>query len=339
MSGVEKEAGLLLNQLINWNRALLAMTLSAFLPRNHWYAFVCIATIVSGCAVREEAGLDVAAPEPITPAVIANAFPDPTGFTSDVSPEVLAARTAGLPYPVPNSTFLENEKTIYLKIKAAVNAKAGTNQQLAATDGNVVASTSTASTSQALVVKNSEAHAAAQQLALSQASANTTELNRNSQVASLPGVDRKKGLNQALEEKPPKTVVAPAQTKAIVPTLTSYASYSVANNRVSTKCFPGRLRKILGQVHHRFGKKPEVSSGYRTAAYNRRIGGSRGSYHTKCQAADIKVRGVDKYVLAKYIRSLPDRGGVGVYGCRGIVHVDVGPRRNWYHRCRKRRRG
>ena len=149
----------------------------------------------------------------------------------------------------------------------------------------------------------------------------------------------KTGLEGTPEEKPTKPTVPLAPTKAVLPTLASYASYSVANDRVSTKCFPGRLRKILGQVHHRFGKKPEVSSGYRSAAYNRRIGGSRGSYHTKCQAADIKVRGVDKYVLAKYIRSLPDRGGVGVYGCKGVVHVDVGPRRNWYYRCRKRRRG
>ena len=327
----------MLNQLINWNRALLAMTLSTFRPRNHWYAFICVATIASGCAVREEAGLDVAAPEPVAPAFITSSFPDPTGFTADVSSEVLAARTAGLPYPVPNATFLANEKTIYLKIKTALNAKADTKQQVPGTDNNVVASTSTASTSKALVIKNSGAHAAAQNLALSQTSAKTAELNKNSQAASLPGVDLKKGLNQALEENPPKTVLAPAQTKAILPTLTSYASYSVANNRVSTKCFPGRLRKILGQVHHRFGKKPEVSSGFRSAAYNRRIGGSRGSYHTKCQAADIKVRGVDKYVLAKYIRSLPDRGGVGVYGCKGVVHVDVGPRRNWYYRCRKRR--
>jgi len=140
----------------------------------------------------------------------------------------------------------------------------------------------------------------------------------------LPGVQLKTGLEGTPEEKPTKKTVPLAPTKAILPTLASYAAYSVANDRVSTKCFPGRLRKILGQVHHRFGKKPEVSSGYR-------------SYHTKCLAADIKVRGVDKYVLAKYIRSLPDRGGVGVYGCKGVVHVDVGPRRNWYYRCRKRR--
>ena len=205
------------------------MRLSAFLPHNHWYAFVCVATIASGCAVREEAGFDVAAPEPITPALVANAFPDPSGFTADVLPEVLAARSAGLPYPVPNAAFLANEKTTYSKIKTVVAAKAGQERQLAATGGSVVASASTVNASQAAVVENSEAHAAAQKLALSQASPKTTELNKNSQAASLPGVDLKKGLQGTIEETAPRKVVPVAPTRVNVPTLTSYASYSVAN--------------------------------------------------------------------------------------------------------------
>ena len=315
------------------------MSLSTFIPRFHWYALVCFATITTGCAVTDDADFDVAAPEPGKSTFEASTFPDPTGFTADVSPEVLTARTAGVPYPVPNATFLAGEKATYTKIKTALDAKAAAKQRVAATRAGVGASKAIPSASETAVVENSEAHAAAQKLALARPSAKTTKLNKNSKAASLPGVRLKTGLAGTIEEKAPRSVVDVAPTKAILPTLASYASYSVANDRVSTKCFPGRLRKILGQVHHRFGKKPEVSSGYRSAAYNRRIGGSRGSYHTRCQAADNKVRGVDKYVLAKYIRSLPDRGGVGVYGCKGVVHVDVGPRRNWYHRCRKRRRG
>ena len=120
--------------------------------------------------------------------------------------------------------------------------------------------------------------------------------------------------------------------------LKSYNSFLTANNRVDTSCFPPELRRVLSLVHKKYGKKPSISSGFRSVSYNRRIGGARGSYHTKCQAADIKVAGVNKYVLAKYLRSIPDIGGVGVYGCRGIVHVDVGPRRNWHRPCRKRRR-
>lgn len=46
------------------------MTFSTFIPRSYCYVLVCFATIVSGCAVREEADFDVAAPASITPEVI-----------------------------------------------------------------------------------------------------------------------------------------------------------------------------------------------------------------------------------------------------------------------------
>lgn len=316
------------------------MTLKKLQPRAHWYALVCIATYLSGCAITDTNDLEAVTPEPIAPTVQAVILPNPTGITADVSPEIVAARAAGLPYPIPNATFLASEKATYAAAQAALPQGAQqANALQPVVDGQTTESTPATGDAEKLVVENSEAHAAAQQLALAQPAAKTTELNNKTQAATLPGVQLKTGLEGTPEETPTKKTVPLAPTKAILPTLASYAAYSVANDRVSTKCFPGRLRKILGQVHHRFGKKPEVSSGYRSAAYNRRIGGSRGSYHTKCQAADIKVRGVDKYVLAKYIRSLPDRGGVGVYGCKGVVHVDVGPRRNWYYRCRKRRRG
>lgn len=120
--------------------------------------------------------------------------------------------------------------------------------------------------------------------------------------------------------------------------LKSYDNYIKTKSSVDTSCFPRKLRTILRRVHKKFGKKPAINSGYRTASYNRRIGGVRGSYHTKCLAADIKVAGVNKYRLAKFLRSMPDVGGVGVYGCKGVVHVDVGPRRDWHRSCRKRRR-
>ena len=323
------------------------MTPLTFLPRTHRYALACLATFVSGCAVTEEARLDVTAPAPAKPTVQAANVPDPTSITASISPDIVAARAAGLPYPLPNATFLANEKSKFLAARAALPAPIQQQETEATTvaqaaESEKVAPTATTPTvstsaSETLVVENNKAHAAAQKLALSKSSAKTEKLNKRSKAASLPGVELTTGLNGIPVEQPTKKRVDVARTKVITPTLASYASYSVANDRVSTKCFPGRLRKILGQVHHRFGKKPEVSSGYRSPAYNRRIGGSRGSYHTRCLAADIKVRGVDKYVLAKYIRSLPDRGGVGVYGCKGVVHVDVGPRRNWYYRCRKRR--
>lgn len=122
-----------------------------------------------------------------------------------------------------------------------------------------------------------------------------------------------------------------------LPTLKTYAVYRVSDDHVDTDCFPPSLKRILRLVYNRFGVKPLVHSGYRNVGYNRRVGGTRGSYHTKCMAADIKVPGVSKNKIAKFLRSLPGVGGVGTYGCKTVVHVDVGPRRDWYGRCRKRR--
>lgn len=121
-------------------------------------------------------------------------------------------------------------------------------------------------------------------------------------------------------------------------TLGDYKAFQLAHARVSTSCFPPELRAILAKVEKRYGSKPIVQSGYRSASYNRRVGGARKSYHVKCQAADIKVKGVNKYHLAKFLKSLSGVGGVGTYGCNTFVHVDVGPKRTWHWRCRSKRR-
>lgn len=114
-------------------------------------------------------------------------------------------------------------------------------------------------------------------------------------------------------------------------------SYKVAHANVSTSCFPRELRNILSKVHKRYGVKPIVKSGHRSAAHNRRVGGARNSLHIRCHAADITVPGVGKYKLARYLKTVPGVGGVGTYGCKSIVHVDIGNKRHWHTRCRKRR--
>jgi uncharacterized protein YcbK (DUF882 family) len=55
-------------------------------------------------------------------------------------------------------------------------------------------------------------------------------------------------------------------------------------------------------------------------------------------AVDFKIRGVNKYALARYLKKLPGRGGVGTYCGNSIVHLDVGPKRSWHHGCRKKHR-
>ncbi|MEO1067088.1 MAG: D-Ala-D-Ala carboxypeptidase family metallohydrolase [Pseudomonadota bacterium] len=127
-------------------------------------------------------------------------------------------------------------------------------------------------------------------------------------------------------------------TKVGSRTLQKYASFQKAHSRVGTSCFPARLRTVLARVHQRYGTAPVVQSGYRSKAYNRRVGGARKSMHVRCMAADIKVPGVGKYALAKYLKSVSGVGGVGTYACKNFVHVDVGPRRTWHWRCPSKRR-
>lgn len=99
-----------------------------------------------------------------------------------------------------------------------------------------------------------------------------------------------------------------------------------------------RLRRLLATVGKHYGRPAIVSSGCRSYRHNRRVGGARRSMHLRCMAADIKVSGVSKGSLRRYVSRLAGRGGVGTYCGRSIVHLDVGPRRSWYHGCRKRRR-
>ncbi len=101
-------------------------------------------------------------------------------------------------------------------------------------------------------------------------------------------------------------------------------------------CIPDNLRMILNTVAWHFDSRVHIQSGYRSKRHNRRVGGAKGSYHVHCEAVDIQVSGVNKYELARFLKTLPGRGGVGTYCAKSTVHIDVGPKRNWHYGCRKR---
>lgn len=121
-------------------------------------------------------------------------------------------------------------------------------------------------------------------------------------------------------------------------TLVTYANVVAVRPGVSTKCFPNELKHALGKIQKHFGSHEiQVSSGFRSKRDNRRRGGAKRSYHVRCMAADIRIKGIGKYKLAKFARSIKGVGGVGTYTCNGIVHVDVGPKRSWHRRCGRRK--
>lgn len=92
------------------------------------------------------------------------------------------------------------------------------------------------------------------------------------------------------------------------------------------------LTVMLQCIREHFGKPVHITSGYRTAAHNAAVGGSKSSQHLLGRAADFYVEGVDVATVAAYAETLlPSRGGIGRYPkdaahpkrSTGWVHIDT----------------
>lgn len=82
------------------------------------------------------------------------------------------------------------------------------------------------------------------------------------------------------------------------------------------------LVDILQKVRDHFGKAVTITSAFRTASHNKKVGGATYSQHLYGKAADIKVSGVAPSVVADYVETLmPGTGGIGRYST--FTHVDV----------------
>lgn len=80
------------------------------------------------------------------------------------------------------------------------------------------------------------------------------------------------------------------------------------------------LVNLLQKIRTHFKKPVNITSGYRTASHNKKVGGASSSYHLKGQACDIKISGVHPVLVALYAERL-NAGGIGVYDT--FVHVDT----------------
>ena len=89
------------------------------------------------------------------------------------------------------------------------------------------------------------------------------------------------------------------------------------------------LAVLLQAIREHFNKPITITSGYRTAAHNKSVGGAKSSQHLLGKAADIQVADTTVEAVAAYAESLmPDWGGVGRYPvkagrAKGWVHVDT----------------
>lgn len=82
------------------------------------------------------------------------------------------------------------------------------------------------------------------------------------------------------------------------------------------------LVDILQKIRNHFGKSVTITSAFRTASHNKKVGGATYSQHCYGTAADIKVSGVSASAVADYAETLmPNTGGIGRYST--WTHVDV----------------
>ena len=91
-----------------------------------------------------------------------------------------------------------------------------------------------------------------------------------------------------------------------------------------------RLNYLRQAVKEKFGKDLIITSAYRCPAHNARVGGVKGSYHTKGMAADVKVEGIDSVELAIMAEQVGFTG-IGIYNT--FIHVDVREKpAKWYNK-------
>ena len=86
------------------------------------------------------------------------------------------------------------------------------------------------------------------------------------------------------------------------------------------------LAENLQILRDYIGRPIKIISGYRSPDYNKRIGGARRSQHMTAKAADIKVQGMEPWMVHKIIEHLiyeghMMKGGIGLY--ETFVHYDV----------------
>lgn len=82
------------------------------------------------------------------------------------------------------------------------------------------------------------------------------------------------------------------------------------------------LVEVLQSIRTYFKKPVTINSAYRTASYNKKVGGAIYSQHLYGTAADIVVTGIKPSEVAEYAETLlKNTGGIGRYPT--FTHIDV----------------
>ena len=81
------------------------------------------------------------------------------------------------------------------------------------------------------------------------------------------------------------------------------------------------LVDLLQQLRDHFGAAVTVTSGYRTPAYNAKVGGVSKSQHLLGTAADIIIAGVTPLEAAQYAEYLPQAYWIALWKTEYISHM------------------
>lgn len=126
----------------------------------------------------------------------------------------------------------------------------------------------------------------------------------------------------------------PRGLKKLVPSMNRGVKMMLADGNEQVGCLKKdkKLYSAMRKIQKKYGRPLIIESAYRSKKYNdnlraRGIKAAKKSMHILCRAIDFRIEGVSTRSLAKYARSLPEVGGVGLY--RNWVHIDTGRKRNW----------
>lgn len=87
---------------------------------------------------------------------------------------------------------------------------------------------------------------------------------------------------------------------------------------------------LLQKIRNHFNKPVKITSGYRSESHNKKVGGTKNSYHLVGMASDIQITGVNPILVAMYCEKL-NAGGIGVYS--NFVHVDTRKKKSRWIEC------
>lgn len=92
-----------------------------------------------------------------------------------------------------------------------------------------------------------------------------------------------------------------------------------------------KLVELLEKIRKQINKSLSISSGYRTTAWNKKIGGASKSYHCKGMAADVYSLSIPSFCIAYYAKKF-GAGGVEVrfdLSANDYCHIDTRVAKKW----------